>query len=99
MTKEEYIYNHSKILLRDKRKANAISFNLVNNHDKLSEKRWSKLNADYSFLLMEIDKTKERIGYVLGYLTLFEMRDEYNPTGWHKYQGVKDEVKSLKFDK
>ena len=98
MTKEEYIVNQSNELLKMVRRRKILN-NTLMKYDEMTDKRWQKLNADLSWLCMEIDKTRERIGYVLGYLTLFELRDEYKPTGWHTYQGVKEEVKLLKFDK
>ena len=69
----------------------------VATHDQMSRKAFDKLNTDISWLCMEIDKTKERIGYVLGHLILFELRDEYSPSGWHTYKGIKGEMENLKF--
>jgi len=98
MTKEEYIVNQSKELLKMVKKRKNLNSRLFK-HDQLTDKAWQKLNTDLSWICMEIDKTRERIGYALGCLTLFELRDEYSPSGWHTYQGVKEEVKLLKFDK
>lgn len=95
-TREEYIETHAKSLLKMCRQRKQLSQRLMK-HDQMSDKSWSKLNADYSFLCMEIAKTEERIVYALGYLTLFELRDEYYPSGWHKYEGIKGEVEKLVF--
>jgi len=96
MTREEYIVKQSKELLRlvrQRKKLNA----RVTLHDQMSSKAFDKLNTDIHWLCMNIDKTRERIGYVLGYLTLLELRDEYQPSGWTKYKGIKGEMLTLNF--
>jgi len=95
-TKEEYILNQSKQLLKMTRNRKNLN-NRLFKHDQMTIKAWQKLNNDLSWLCMEIDKTKERIGYVLGHLILFELRDEYSPSGWHTYKGIKGEMENLKF--
>ena len=91
----EYINNQSKELVRLSRKRK----NLHNRiHKELSEKQFQNVTADLDHTMMEISKTNERIGFVLGHLTLFELREEYKPNGWQTYQGVKDEMRNLKFE-
>jgi len=64
----------------------------------MSVKSSGRLNSEYSFLLMEINKTEERIGFALGFLLLTELRAIYEPTGWQKYEGIKGEMENLKFE-
>jgi hypothetical protein len=91
----EYINNQSIELVRLSRKRK----NLHNRMFKeLSDRQFKVVCADLDHTCMEIQKTEERIGYVLGFLTLFELREEYKPNGWQTYQGVKDEMRNLKFE-
>ena len=91
----EYINNQSKELVRLSRKRK----NLHNRmHKELSESQFKTVSADLDHTMMEISKTCERIGYVLGHLTLFELIDEYRPNGWQTYKGVKEEMEKIKFE-
>lgn len=98
MTKEYYILTQAKELKKLTEKRNKLNAK-VNEHASMTQKAFTKLCNDISWLSMEIDKTKERIGYVLGYLTLFELRKEYSPSGWQTYEGIDGEMRNLKFDK
>lgn len=97
MTKEDYVLTQAKELKKMTEKRKKLNAK-VHEHDTMTQKAFTKLCNDISWLSMEIDKTRERIGYVLGHLTLFELRKEYSPSGWQKYEGIKDELKNLRFD-
>jgi len=91
----EYISNQSKELVRLSRKRKNLHDRM---HKELSEKQFQNVTADLDHTMMEISKTCERIGFVLGHLTLFELIEEYRPNGWQTYQGVRDEMRNIKFD-
>lgn len=96
MSKAEYIEKNSKILLkleRQKKNLNNRLFNL-----DLGSKAYRNNVAELDRVCMHYSMTSERIGYALGYLTLFEVREEYNLNGWQKYKGIKDELRELNFD-
>jgi len=98
MTQEDYILNRAKNLKKmivKRRKLNE----RIHLFEQMSDKAWQKLNAELHWLSMEIEKEKERIGFVLGHLTLFELQDEYNPSGWHRYEGIKGEMQNLKLER
>jgi len=91
----EYISNQSKELVRLSRKRK----DLHNRMQKdLSETTFKNVCADLDHTMMEISKTCERIGFVLGHLTLFELIEEYRPNGWQTYKGVKEEMEKIKFE-
>ena len=97
VNREEYIQKHSMSLLKMSRQKKNIKNRLLNSV-QMSVKCVGRLNAEYSFLLMEINKTEERIGFALGILSLTELREIYEPTGWQEYQGIKGEMENLKFE-
>jgi len=91
----EYISNQSKELVRLSRKRKHLHNRM---HKELSESQFKKVCVELDHTMMEISKTCERIGFVLGHLTLFELRDEYRPNGWQTYKGVKEEMEKIKFE-
>ena len=95
MTKYEYIKTHANELYKASKKREKINESL--NADN-SYKRTQKLHAELSWICMEISKNEERLGFALGLLSIDELRDEYSPSGWHTYRGLKGELENLKFD-
>jgi hypothetical protein len=91
----EYINKQSLELVRLSRKRKHLHDRM---HKELSEKQFQSVCTELDHTMMEISKTCERIGYVLGHLTLFELVEEYKPNGWQTYQGIKDEMRNLKFE-
>lgn len=93
-TREQFVLSQSKELKRLVEKKRFL-------HEKMdgdiSEGRWKKLNNDLSWVCMNISKTEERIGYALGHLTLRDLRDVYNPSGWQTYKGVAEEMEKMIF--
>jgi len=97
VNREEYIQKHSMCLLKMSRQKNNMKNRLLKS-EQMSVKSSGRLNVEYSFLLMEINKTKERLGFALGFLLLSELRAIYEPTGWQLYEGIKGEMEILKFE-
>lgn len=94
---DRYIYagNKMKELLKLVRKRGKIQERLKENN--ITTKRRSSLLADLNFISMHIEQEKERIGYALGHLNINDIREEWKPTGFHTYKGIKEELKSLTF--
>lgn len=97
MTKEDYILTQAKELKKMTEKRKKLNAK-VHEHASMTQNAFTKLCNEISWISMEIDKTKERIGYVLGHLTLFELRKQYSPSGWQTYEGIEGELRNLKFD-
>jgi hypothetical protein len=70
----------------------------TSDYTQLSQKRMGNLTASLNWACMEYQQTEERIGYAMGFLKLEDLRDFYEPSSFHKYNGIKDEMKNLKFD-
>ena len=98
MTKEEYILIEAKNLKRSAKKRKKL---LEKSYDtsSMTPRAIQKLHADMSWEGMHYAMTEERLGYALGRITLDELKDYYEPSGWHKYNGVKSEMEKLKFEK
>ncbi len=63
--------------------------------NNITTKRRSSLLADLNFISMHIGQEEERIGYALGHLTLKDIREEWHPTGFHSYKGIREELERL----
>jgi hypothetical protein len=93
--KAEYISSQSKSLVALSRKKT----NLKNRLKKdLSPKMFQTVSCDLDHTMMEISKCRERIGYVLGFLQIKDLRAEYRPNNWQVYEGVADELMNINFD-
>jgi len=98
MTKEEYILNEAKNLKRSAQKRKKLlekSYNTTG----MTPKAIQRLHAEMNWEAMHYAMTEERIGFALGRITLDELRDSYEPSGWHKYNGIRGEMEKLKFYK
>lgn len=81
-------------------------FDLCKKRDKLHErtmqdltpKAAQKLSSELNWLGMHIDQTKERIGFAMGFLNIEDLRSEYRPSSFHKYDGIRKEMENLKLD-
>jgi hypothetical protein len=93
MTTEEYIKFQANELFRLAKKRDKLSEDLFKGD--LSAKAFDKKSADLNWTCMEIYKYQERIGYVLGYLKLDEVREYYEPSGFHRYKGIREELSKL----
>jgi len=95
MTKEDYILHQAKELVRIRKKRDKLrSINLL----EVTQKKAQAISTDLNWLGMDYSKTEERLGYALGLLNIGDLRDEYEPSGFHRYPGIKGEVAQLKFD-
>lgn len=94
MTREEYILKQSKLLLAYKRQQDKAREKSLG---EVSAKKMESLINDMAWAGMHIEQTKERIGYALGLLDINDIRDTYNPSGFHEYRGIKGELSKLEF--
>lgn len=80
---------------------------LANNRkkiDRLGEKDMSQMtpnaidkhNVALNWECMHRSMNEERLRFALGDLKIEDCRDFYEPSGWHKYKGVAEELKKLK---
>jgi len=97
MTKEEYILIQAKELNKTAKKRKKL---LEKSYDtsQMTQNAIQKLYANMTWEAMEYEKTRERIAFASGGLSLNELRDFYEPSGWHKYEGIRKEMEKLKFD-
>lgn len=96
MKKYEYIKRHASELYRLCEKRKKISNRYTSG--ECTHKQMQKLNAELNWLGMEINKTEERILFALGRLLPEDAQSEYNPSPFHKYEGIRKELEKLKFD-
>lgn len=92
MLREDYIHNIAKTLKANRKKIERIRTQLDVPLSDLTPKRRQKLNADLSWEYMHLNMNKERIGVALGCLRPEECAEFYEPSGWHKYNGVRTEM-------
>jgi len=98
MTREEYILIQARELNKIAEKRKKL---LERSYDtsQMTQNSVQKLYADMNWEGMHYGMTEERLGFAMGYLKLEDLRDTYEPSGWHKYPGIKKEMERLKFDK
>lgn len=63
-----------------------------------TSKKANKIDVDLNWLGMQIDQTKERIAFGLGFLSPEDARKEYFPSEFHRYPGIKEELERLNFE-
>ena len=98
MTREEYILIQAKQLNVTAKKRKKLSERSVD-ISQMTEKAVQNLFASMNWEGMNYSMTEERLGFALGHLKLDDLRDYYEPSGWHKYKGIRGEMEKLKFDK
>lgn len=64
----------------------------------LTHNAMQKLNADMNWTGMYISQTEERLAFALGLLLPENARVEYQPSGFHRYDGIRKELEKIKFD-
>ncbi len=96
MTREEYIFNQAKELKKLSTKQKKLSERSMSGN--LTQKATQNLHADMNWVGMEKSKTEERLGFVMGFLRLSDLREFYEPSAYHKYNGIRAEMEKLKFD-
>ena len=95
MIREEYIKIQAVELLKATKKIKRINESLQNDN---TYNRIQKLHAELSWACMEKGQTEERLRFALGDLLIDSVRDFWEPSGWHKYNGIRKELEMLKFD-
>jgi len=95
MKRQDYIKKQASELKRlidsqEKKNARYCSGNLT--HSAMQ-----KLNADMNWNGMHISQTEERLAFALGYLLPENARQEYQPSAFHKYDGIRKELENTKF--
>jgi len=96
MTKSEYIRKHAIEL--DKLHKKMKKYSARYQDPNTSQKQVQKINAEMNWLGMQIGQTEERIAFALGYLLPEEAQKTWEPSGWHVYPGIGEELSKLKFD-
>jgi hypothetical protein len=66
---------------------------------QLTHSAMQKLNAELNWLGMDISKTEERLSFALGHLLPQHAIKEYNPSAFHKYEGIGKELERTKFER
>lgn len=95
MTREEYILIQAKEMVRISKKRKKI-FSV--DYSKITPKRAKAISTNLNWLGMHYSQCEEKLGYALGLLRLEDIRDYYEPSGFHEYSGIKKELERLKFD-
>lgn len=96
MKRHDYIKKHANELHRLIMKRLKVSDRML--RGDLSPKQYQKLDAELSWLFMWIGQTEERLAFALGYLLPHEAREEWHPSGWHSYKGIREELEKTEFD-
>ncbi|HYG84548.1 MAG TPA: hypothetical protein VD907_06770 [Verrucomicrobiae bacterium] len=65
--------------------------------ENTSQKQIQKINAEMNWLGMQIGQTEERIAFGLGLIQPEQVQKEWNPSGWHRYAGIEEELKRVEF--
>lgn len=95
MKREDYIFAQAKVLRSDIQKRNKLNEKI---RTDLSLKQRQKIATDLNFLSMEIGKTEERLKFALGAITADEVMEEWRPSGFHVYPGIKNELEKTVFE-
>lgn len=93
----DYAYNSIKLMRALQKKFAKLSEKSQLPLTEMTPKRRDKLNADMNWNRMYYEQEKERLGYALGFLTLSQIQDYYEPSGFHKYKGVREELEKITF--
>jgi hypothetical protein len=96
VNKYDYIKNVANSLQKSAKKRDRINERI--HEGNLSFNQTQKIHAELAWVCMEISKDEERLCFALGQKKLSELRDEYSPSGWHTYKGLKGELENLKFE-
>lgn len=96
MKRHEYIKAHAINLDKLCKKMRAYSEKYSSGN--LTSLACQKLNAEMNWLGMNISQTEERIAFGLGLLLPENCISEYNPSGFHKYSGIRFELEKTKFE-
>lgn len=96
MKRHEYIKNQANELHRLHTKRLKVSDRILKGD--LSPKQFLKLDAELNWIYMQIGQTEERLAFALGYLLPQEAREEWHPSGWHSYKGIREELEKTELE-
>lgn len=96
MKRQDYIKKQASELKRlvDAREKMSVRYK----SGSLTHNAMQKLNADMNWNGMHIAQTEERLSFALGHLLPENAITEYNPSPFHKYDGIRKELEKIKFD-
>jgi hypothetical protein len=93
MKKEEYIKMIAKNLADNRKRIDKLG---EANFQNMSDSQISKNQANLNWECMNRSMNEERLRFALGDLKLEDCRDYYEPSAFHKYKGVGEELSKLK---
>lgn len=96
MKRHDYIKQHAVELKKQCDKRQRLSDRYTSGD--LTHKATQKLNAELNWLGMEIQKTEERLAFALGRMLPEEATKEFNPSSFHRYEGIQGELERIKFE-
>jgi len=96
MKRHEYIKKHAIELDRLHKKMEKVSAR--RSHENTSVKMVQRLEAEMNWLGMQIGQTEERILFGLGRLMPEEAREEWRPSAWHRYDGIRAELERTELE-
>jgi hypothetical protein len=92
--REAYIKAISSSLFDNRKRIDKLHSKDLRN---MTQSQRSKHEASLNWEFMFKSKNEERLGYALGYLKISDLRSFYEPSSYHKYDGVKSEMENIKF--
>lgn len=92
--REQYIKQVAGTLFDNRKRIDALQSKDLRN---MTQSQRQKHEANLNWECMSKSKNEERLGFALGHLKLSELRDFYEPSSYHKYDGVKSEMQNIKF--
>ena len=92
--KETYIKTIAIALLANRKRIDSLHSKKTH---EMSLSQRQKHEAALNWECMLKSKNEERISVALGLLKISELRDFYDPSAFHKYDGIKSEMQNIKF--
>lgn len=96
MKRHEYIKKHAAELYRLCEKRSKLSKNYLDGDH--TPKRKQAMNNDLNWLGMQIAQEEERLAFALGKLLPENAQSEYRPSSFHRYEGIRKELETTKFE-
>lgn len=96
MKRHEYIKNQANELHRLHTKRLKVSGRILKGD--LSPKQFQKLDAELNWIGMQIGQTEERLLFGMDRLRPEEAREEWHPSGWHSYKGIREELEKTELE-
>jgi hypothetical protein len=92
--REQYIKQIAVSLFDNRKRIDTLQSKDLRN---MTQSQRSKHEANLNWECMIKSKNEERLGFALGHLKLSELRSFYEPSSFHKYDGIKGEMEQIKF--